>query len=233
MEQLDAVPARRHALVLPKIPEPLGGKLGISHGVLDVLVPKVVLQRACIDALIRQLEAAGMTVLRTVSISNATAVARRFLPAGSGSVRIENFLIGGDGLADGVQLGACWLIGIFRRRQAAELQQAGHQQESSLVRGEICGGDLEVRRAGKAHGRAPRPAMATGMPLNAALSISLLRARGQLPLGRVAKLSTRQARPNFQPAICQPLSQANPKRTPGQFRASGRGPFQGSWSPLL
>jgi hypothetical protein len=39
-----------------------------------------------------------------------------------GSVRIEDRLIGGDGLADGVQLRACWLVGIFRRRQAAKLQ---------------------------------------------------------------------------------------------------------------
>ena len=38
-----------YALILPKIPEPFRGKLRVSHGVLDVLMPKVVLQRACID----------------------------------------------------------------------------------------------------------------------------------------------------------------------------------------
>ncbi len=71
----------------------------------------------------------------------------------TGSMCIEDRLIGGDGLAHGVQLGACWLVGIFRCWQAAKLQQAGHQQESSLVCGQIGGGDLEVRRVGEAHGR--------------------------------------------------------------------------------
>ena len=105
----------------------------------------------------------------------------RFLPAppwrcralaGPRSVRIEDRLIGADGLADGVQFRACWLVGVSRRRQTAELQQAGHQQEAGLDCGEIGGADLEVCRSAKPMG-APRPAMATGMPLNAALSISL------------------------------------------------------------
>src|SRR5450755_434338 len=50
------------------------------------------------------------------------------------SVRIEHRLIGRDGFADAIQLRACRLVGIPRRRQAAEFQQTGHQQEPGLVR---------------------------------------------------------------------------------------------------
>ena len=45
-----------------------------------------------------------------------------------GSVRIEDRLIGSNSLANCIQLRASWLVWIFRRRQAAELQQTGHQQ---------------------------------------------------------------------------------------------------------
>ena len=90
-------------------------------------------------------------------------------------MRVEDRLIGGDSLADGVQFRACWLVGVFRRRQAAELQQAGHQQEASLVCGEIGGGDLEVVSGRQSPWARRGPLMATGMPLNAALSISLWR----------------------------------------------------------
>ena len=47
-----AVPA---TLISPEVPEPLGRKLGVPNGVLDVLVPEVVLQAARIDALVGQL----------------------------------------------------------------------------------------------------------------------------------------------------------------------------------
>ena len=40
--------------------EPVGGKLGISHRVLDALVPEVVLQRARVVTVVCQFETAGM-----------------------------------------------------------------------------------------------------------------------------------------------------------------------------
>ena len=46
--------------VLPEASEPVRGKLGVAHGVLDVLVAEVVLQRSRIDTLVCQLEAASM-----------------------------------------------------------------------------------------------------------------------------------------------------------------------------
>jgi hypothetical protein len=36
--------------ILPEVPKPLRGKIGVPNGVLDVLVPEVVLQAARIDA---------------------------------------------------------------------------------------------------------------------------------------------------------------------------------------
>ncbi len=44
----------------PEILEPLRRKLGVSHRVLDVLVPEVVLQRASIVSLVGELVATGM-----------------------------------------------------------------------------------------------------------------------------------------------------------------------------
>ena len=44
----------------PKVPEPIGRHFGVSDRVLDVLVPKVVLQGPRVVAIIGQLEPAGM-----------------------------------------------------------------------------------------------------------------------------------------------------------------------------
>ena len=46
--------------VLPEAPEPVRGKLGVSHGMLDILVAEILLQRSRIDTLVCQHEAAGM-----------------------------------------------------------------------------------------------------------------------------------------------------------------------------
>ena len=51
-------PARQS--VLPEASEPVWRQLGVAHGVLDVLVAEVMLQRSRIDTLVCQLEAAGM-----------------------------------------------------------------------------------------------------------------------------------------------------------------------------
>ena len=48
------------SLIPPKIFEPAGRKLRVAHGVLDGSVPEVRLQRAGIDAIVRELETAGM-----------------------------------------------------------------------------------------------------------------------------------------------------------------------------
>jgi hypothetical protein len=47
--------------ILPEVLKPIRRQLGVSHRVLDVLVPEIVLQRAGIDALVRQLETAGVS----------------------------------------------------------------------------------------------------------------------------------------------------------------------------
>src|SRR5262249_51701662 len=52
--------AIRAASILPEILEPFRRQLGVAHRVLDVLVAEVVLQRARIDTLIRELVSAGM-----------------------------------------------------------------------------------------------------------------------------------------------------------------------------
>src|SRR5262249_16009786 len=46
--------------ILPEPIEAVGAKLGISHRVHDVAVPQVVLQRAGVDAVVGELEAAAM-----------------------------------------------------------------------------------------------------------------------------------------------------------------------------
>src|SRR5262245_4400952 len=46
--------------VLPEVPEAIWRQLGVTHGVLDVLMPEVVLEGARIDALVRELEPGGM-----------------------------------------------------------------------------------------------------------------------------------------------------------------------------
>jgi hypothetical protein len=45
----------------PKILEPIGRHFGVPDGVLDVLVPEVMLQGARVVAVVRQLETTGMT----------------------------------------------------------------------------------------------------------------------------------------------------------------------------
>src|SRR6516164_11853059 len=47
-------------LIPPKVLEPVGRHFGVSDRVLDVLVPKVVLQRPCVVAIICELEPTGM-----------------------------------------------------------------------------------------------------------------------------------------------------------------------------
>jgi hypothetical protein len=44
----------------PEIPKPIGRQPGVAHRVLDILVPKVMLQGAGIVAVVGQFEAAGM-----------------------------------------------------------------------------------------------------------------------------------------------------------------------------
>src|SRR6516162_4276916 len=51
-------PARQS--VLPEASKPVRRQFGVAHGVLDVLVAEVMLQRSRIDPLVCQLEAAGM-----------------------------------------------------------------------------------------------------------------------------------------------------------------------------
>ena len=46
--------------ILPEVPEAIWRQLGVTYGVLDVLMPEVVLEGARIDALIRELEPGGM-----------------------------------------------------------------------------------------------------------------------------------------------------------------------------
>ena len=46
--------------ILPEIPEPVGRKLCVPNRVLDVFVPKIVLQGARVVAIIGEFEAAGM-----------------------------------------------------------------------------------------------------------------------------------------------------------------------------
>src|SRR5262245_25258571 len=46
--------------VLPKISKPVGGKLGVTNRVLDILMAEVVLQRARVMAIIGEFESAGM-----------------------------------------------------------------------------------------------------------------------------------------------------------------------------
>src|SRR5215472_10409129 len=46
--------------VSPKVLEPVGSHFGVPNGVLDVLVPKVVLQGARVVAIVGELEPAGM-----------------------------------------------------------------------------------------------------------------------------------------------------------------------------
>src|SRR4051794_16955209 len=48
-------------LISPEVLEPIGRKLGVSDGVLDVLMAEVVLQAASVHALVRQLVPAGMS----------------------------------------------------------------------------------------------------------------------------------------------------------------------------
>ena len=48
------------ALILPKILEPIWGQFRIADGMLNILMPKVALQRARIDSTIRQFEAASV-----------------------------------------------------------------------------------------------------------------------------------------------------------------------------
>ena len=50
----------RRELVPPKILEPVGCHVGVPNGVLDVLVPEVVLQGARVVAIVGELEPAGM-----------------------------------------------------------------------------------------------------------------------------------------------------------------------------
>ncbi len=52
--------ATKNQLILPEPIEAVGAKLGISHRVHDIAVTQEVLQRAGIDAVIGELEAAGM-----------------------------------------------------------------------------------------------------------------------------------------------------------------------------
>jgi hypothetical protein len=49
------------ALVAPKILEPLRRQLGVSNGVLDILVPEISLQRPCVVPFIRERVSAGVT----------------------------------------------------------------------------------------------------------------------------------------------------------------------------
>src|SRR5262245_42600620 len=44
----------------PKVPKPVGRKLGVPNGVLDVLMPEVVLQGACVMPVVGEFEPAGM-----------------------------------------------------------------------------------------------------------------------------------------------------------------------------
>lgn len=48
------------SLIPPKILEPAVRELRVAHGVLDAAVPEVCLQRAGIDAIVRELKTAGM-----------------------------------------------------------------------------------------------------------------------------------------------------------------------------
>ena len=50
----------RRELVPPKILEPVGCHVGVPNGVLDVLVPEVVLQGPRVVAIVGELEAAGV-----------------------------------------------------------------------------------------------------------------------------------------------------------------------------
>jgi hypothetical protein len=54
-------PARRALTsILPEVPEPVGRKLCVANGVLDVFVPKIMLEGARVVAVIGEFEAAGM-----------------------------------------------------------------------------------------------------------------------------------------------------------------------------
>ena len=53
-------PAETWALIPPKPLEPLRREFGVAHGVLDVLVPEVVLDRAGVVAVVRELVPAAV-----------------------------------------------------------------------------------------------------------------------------------------------------------------------------
>ena len=59
----------------------------------------------------------------------------------TGSVRVKDSLIFGNLLANGSRFGGSRMIGIRSWRQTAELYQTGHQQQSSLRRGQIRAAD--------------------------------------------------------------------------------------------
>ena len=56
-----AVAAERVISVPPKVLEPVGRHLGVPDGMLDVLVPEVMLQGPRVVAVVRELETTGMT----------------------------------------------------------------------------------------------------------------------------------------------------------------------------
>jgi len=53
--------ARRDRRLSPEVLKSIRRKFGVTHRMLDVLVPEVGLQRAGIDAVVCELEAAGMS----------------------------------------------------------------------------------------------------------------------------------------------------------------------------
>src|SRR5215471_7716595 len=53
--------AKQTSVASPKILESVGCHVGVPNGVLDVLVPEVVLEDARVVAVIRELEPAGMS----------------------------------------------------------------------------------------------------------------------------------------------------------------------------
>ena len=89
-----------------------------------------------------RLERHALMHLAAIRQEQCLVAHRRVRPVDS--VRVEDFLIVGEFLADRIQFGLGRLVGIGRRRQRAEFHQAGHQQQPRLGRGEIAAADEAV-----------------------------------------------------------------------------------------
>jgi len=67
--------------VLPEALEPVCRELGVSHRVLNVLVPQIVLQRARVLPVVGELEAAGVAQHVRVRTGNANGLASPIRPS--------------------------------------------------------------------------------------------------------------------------------------------------------